>query len=375
MAVRYHIAQIMQQFLGEYRQQFSLSLQQRRVCEHLMSCRTTQLEAQYWQCDHCHHMQTTYAACRDRHCPRCQFSQAAQWVEQQQEAVLNCRYFHLVFTLPAEAVQAFNGSRSELYQQLFSSAWQSVQAFARNRKGLQGQAGMTCVLHTWGQTLTQHIHLHCLVPGGVLTNDAAWREVKQDYLFPVKALSRKFRGHFLAGAKINSQSVPSKWVVYSKRCLMKTETVLAYLGRYIRKIAISESRIQHIDDESVKFRYLDYREHHNKSMTLTGVEFLRRYLSHVLPKGFVRVRHYGFLANCCRKKKVKLIREYQSTEQEMQAEKAKTDVSTSACNPLWLCPHCHKGHMVLCDIDGKNHNTNSGSGVNIDAIPIVGHSI
>lgn len=211
MAARYHVAQVVQQFLGEYRQHFPLSSQQRQVCEHLMSCRTSQLEARYWQCDHCHHMQTTYAACRDRHCPRCQYREGVKWVEQQKETVVDCRYFHLVFTLPVEVVRAFVGSRSDLYRQLFASAWQSISEFARNRKGLQGQAGMTCVLHTWGQTLTEHVHLHCLVPGGVLTEDDQWRETKQDYLFPVKALSRKFRGNFLAGAKLDGKPMPERW--------------------------------------------------------------------------------------------------------------------------------------------------------------------
>lgn len=368
MAARYHVAQVMQQFLGEYRQHFHLSPQQRQVCEHLMSCRTSQLEAHYWQCDHCHHMQTTYAACRNRHCPRCQYQEAAQWVEQQQESVVDCRYFHLVFTLPGEVVQAFNGSRSQLYRQLFVSAWQSISEFARNRKGLQGQAGMTCVLHTWGQTLTEHIHLHCLVPGGVLAKDGQWREIQQEYLFPVKALSRKFRGHFLAGAKMDGKSVPAKWVVYSKHCLMKTRTILSYLGRYIRKIAFSESRIEQVDDTTVCFRYLDYRDNQSKSMALSGVEFLRRWLSHVLPKGFVRVRHYGFLANCCRRKKVKLIREYQAQERSAPSETEKT---VCEVKKIWMCTKCKKGRMVRCDIEGRPYRQESCLGINIDAIDIV----
>ncbi len=175
----------------------------------------------------------------------------------------------------------------------------------------------------------------------------------------------------LAQSGIPGNSVPAKWVVYSKHCLVKTETVLAYLGRYVRKIAISESRIEQIGTGSVRFRYLDYRDNRPKSMTLTGVEFLRRFLGHVLPKGFVRVRHYGFLANCCRKKKVKLIREYKAQAASTKPEDNGTNTGATDTVPIWLCPQCRKGHMQRYGVEARAFNPLAGSGLNINEVNIV----
>ncbi|WP_404936195.1 transposase, partial [Pseudoalteromonas sp. SR44-5] len=234
----------------------------------------------------------------------------------QQEDLLPCRYFHLVFTLPHELNIIAHYNPSVLYQCLFKAVWQTLCKFAKRK--MHGQLGMTSVLHTWGQNLSQHIHLHCLIPAGALEK-THWHEIEKDYLYPVKALSTVFRGKMLAAlnecdssfAKINT---PTKWCVYSKACLTYSEKLVSYLARYTRKGVMSESRLVSVNEQSVSFKYRDYADNNrDKVMTLSCDEFLRRYLQHVLPKGFMRIRHYGFLANACRKRKLALIRAHVST--------------------------------------------------------------
>lgn len=212
---------------------------------------------------------------------------------------------------------------------------------------------MTAVLHAWGQTLSQHIHLHCLIPGGMLSTAERWQVIDKGYLFPVKALSTVFRAKMLQQLRDEQLSIPDKdallakpWTVFSKACLCKPQTVLRYLGRYTRKGVIHESRLQRISAEGVSFNYRDYQDaNKRKVMTLNGTEFIRRYLSHVLPKGFMRIRHYGLLANRCRKRKLEIIR------QQEQKRKAEADVITTVQQaPCWHCPRCHVGLLHLASI-------------------------
>nr|WP_286268886.1 IS91 family transposase [Thalassotalea hakodatensis] len=306
-----HLADILNVSLGHYRQHHKMSYQQLRVCQHIQSCRTGQLGYQSWQCDNCGESQQLGCSCRDRHCPRCGGIATATWIQKQQENLLSCRYFHLVFTLPHELNIIAHYTPNVLYHCLFKAAWQTLNKFAK-RKG-HGQLGMTSVLHTWGQTLSQHIHLHCLIPAGTL-NKTHWYEIEKGYLYPVKALSSVFRGKMLAAlnesdSSLTKISTPTKWCVYSKACLTYSEKLVSYLARYTRKGVMSESRLVSMDTHSVSFRYRDYADNYReKVMTLSNDEFLRRYLQHVLPKGFMRIRHYGFLANACRKRKLALIR-------------------------------------------------------------------
>ncbi|NLR17269.1 IS91 family transposase [Pseudoalteromonas peptidolytica] len=345
-----HLADILNSSLGHYRQHHIMSYQQQRVCQHLQSCRTGQLGYQTWQCDNCGESQQIGCSCRDRHCPRCQGMATARWIQKQQENLLPCRYFHLVFTLPHELNAIAHYNPSALYQCLFKAAWQTLSKFA-NRKG-HGQLGMTSVLHTWGQNLSQHIHLHCLIPAGTL-DKTQWNEIEKGYLYPVKALSTVFRGKMLAAlsecnTSLMKVNTPTKWCVYSKACLAYSEKLVSYLARYTRKGVMSESRLVSANAQSVSFKYRDYADdNRDKVMTLSNDEFLRRYLQHVLPKGFMRIRHYGFLANACRKRKLALIRSQASCTCRVKRPKTGENVTLI---PNWACQHCKVGILRLIGV-------------------------
>jgi hypothetical protein len=353
MSTTLHVAEVLHQFLPAYQQQHVLSHQQEKVCRHITHCRTGQLGMQQWQCGNCPFEKVVYCSCRDRHCPRCQGRQTQQWIEQQQANVLPCKYFHLVFTLPHELNVISQYAPEKLYKSLFQAVWATLSQFAISRKALKGQLGMTAVLHTWGQTLTQHIHLHCLIPGGAVDKEAHWRGVNKAYLFPVKALSTVFRAKMLVALRACEVIIPhaqalmrKAWCVYSKPCLCQPQTVIRYLGRYTKKGMLQESRLQGISESGVTFSYQDYADDNRyKQMTLSGEEFLRRYLSHVLPKGLMRVRHFGFLANCCRVKKLDIIR-----RQLPEVVEQKSEEETSNHATCWPCPTCKVGVLTLMSI-------------------------
>lgn len=343
-----HLADILNQGLSHYQMTHKMSVQQKRVCAHIQSCRTGELGYQNWQCDQCGHQTQIGCSCRDRHCPRCQGQTTETWVEKQSESLLPCSYFHLVFTLPHELNLIAQYNPKPLYQSLFKAVWQTLNKFANNRK--HGQLGMTCVLHTWGQNLSQHIHLHCLIPAGHLNSKQHWQAINKNYLYPVKALSRVFKGKMLAELKAQSVNLkgiglPKKWCVYAKPCLSHSQQLLNYLARYTRKGMMSESRLVKHTSHSVSFKYKDYRDNNqNKVMTLDTAEFIRRYLQHILPKGLMRIRHYGFLANACRRRKVKSIKAQCKTGTTDKV-KPKPDKETS-----WPCTECELGVLKLVNI-------------------------
>jgi hypothetical protein len=304
----------------------TLSPRQWQVCAHLRDCRTAAMGGLELECDHCGHRPEHFFSCRDRHCPHCQFRATRHWCERQRAAVLPVPYYHLVFTLPHRLNPWLQLHAEVLYALLFKVVWETLVGFGSDPKRLDGQLGMTAVLHTWGQTLVRHVHLHCLLPGGALGADGHWHAAKGGSLFPVRALSNGFRGRFVSAlrqargdgklAKIEDPAqvdamldalMATDWVVYAKRCVTRTETVVDYLGRYTHGIALSESRLLDFDGETVKLAYTDYRDNRRKVMDLDGAELIRRFLLHVLPKGFMRVRHFGFLANRCRAERLRRI--------------------------------------------------------------------
>lgn len=352
-----HLADILALGLDNYRQHHKMSYQQLRVCQHLQSCRTGELGYQTWQCDSCGESQQIGCSCRDRHCPRCQGMATAKWTARQQERLLACRYFHLVFTLPHELNIIAHYNTNTLYQCLFKTAWQTLDKFAK-RKG-HGQLGMTCVLHTWGQNLSQHIHLHCLVPAGALAK-SEWHEIEKGYLYPVKALSTVFRGKMLAALNESDSSLaristPKKWCVYSKACLTYSEKLVSYLARYTRKGVMSESRLVSASEQTVRFKYRDYADNNrNKVMVLSCDEFLRRYLQHVLPKGFMRIRHYGFLANACCKRKLAMIRAQEPRMRRSVMPLAEKDSLISH----WPCQLCKIGILRFMGVINPDMDIN-----------------
>ena len=332
---------------------------QAQVCAHLQACRTPAMGGWLLQCDRCQALQPHYFACRDRHCPHCQHHASQRWCEQQQQAVLPVPYYHVVFTLPHALNPWVQLHPDLLYDLWFQSVWATLRAFAAAPRYLGGELGMTAVLHTWGQTLERHVHLHCLIPGGARTAAGQWRPARSNYLFPVRALSRRVRGRMVSALRsayarselhrvtragevtaLLHTLMQTEWVVYSKHCLAHTDTVVAYLARYTHRIAITEQRLVAIDDAQVTFRYRDYRDNgKHKLMQLAGAEFVRRFLLHVLPKGFMRIRHYGFLANRCREEKLEQIRIALGQADERDAATIVVETPFDG----YPCPRCRQG--------------------------------
>jgi hypothetical protein len=357
---------VLSRFLPGYEQHRRLSPDQGKVCYAIGACRTEVLGGQYVHCDQCDFTQHRYHSCRNRHCPKCQHHATQQWCEQQLQQVLPVNYFHVVFTLPHEINPWVQCHADVIYRCLFQSVWRTIKRFGQDPKRLNGNMGMTAVLHTWGQNLSQHVHLHCLIPGGALSQDQRqWQSAKSNYLFPVKALSRHFRGAMvsaLRGAyqrgelhrlciedveKGLSQLIEHEWVVYSKAYLKKAETIVRYLGRYTHKIALSDARIRDVKDDLVTFHYKDYRDNKDKCMQLNGEEFIRRFLMHVLPNGFMRIRHYGFLSNRSRRQKLDIIRScLHSPAEPVMTDEPAADVSPIS-NMTCPCPKCKAGHLQI----------------------------
>jgi len=352
--------QLLQQHFDHYSSIHKVDGHRLKVCRHLLSCHTPALGGVQYQCDQCHKQVPHYHSCRDRHCPQCQQRASRRWCEHQQQAILPVSYHHLVFTLPHELNAWVQLHPEVIYPLLFQTVWKTLKTFATDPKRLNGQLGMTAVLHTWGQNLSQHVHLHCLIPGGALGDDQKWHPAKSTYLFPVRALSRHYRGSTVSAlrdsaetGKLNrihrdgevddtlDQLMQKDWVVYSKCGLNRTESIVGYLARYSHRIAISDQRIISLDDDQISFHYNDYRNDRSGIMQLDCEEFIRRFLMHVLPKGLMRIRHYGFLANRCRKASLNRIRKILE-----QPEKTSDNGSTEE-QAVYRCPVCKKGHLIV----------------------------
>ena len=344
----------------------SITPRQWQVLHHLQDCRTQAMGSYQWHCNHCEQDTQWYCSCRDRHCPVCQGKFREQWLRKRQDDVLPVAYHHVVFTLPHQ----FNGWATlhpkEVYRTLFKAVWQTLSDFATARHHMEGQLGMLAVLHTWGQSLCQHIHLHCLIPSGVLTPNKQWcSSRKAHYLFPVRALSVKFRGKMLNSLaeqadegvlhRLTSKTIKQvlkevarlKWNVYSKPTIDHTKAVVGYLARYCNRVGISESRLSLTHENKVIMRYKDYRTNEQTYMDLSAAELIRRFLLHVLPKGFMRLRYYGFMANAIRRKSLSLIRKSLANSVKQPEEtltgKIKDDIGPE-------CPRCHHVGMVLLGI-------------------------
>ena len=317
------LAQVLARHGAAYRCANRLVPVQYRAMAAIQACRTEALGGHVEQCDACGRLRYHYHSCRNRHCPKCQSLAKERWLAARRAELLPVPYFHLVFTLPHELNALAQGNPRAIYSLLFQSVSATLIEFGENPRWLGGEIAATLVLHTWGQTLTQHLHLHCLVPAGALGADAQWIRPRRGFLFPVKALSQVFRGKFLAGFKraldagrlrldgstlALSQPTPRSeffaqlraqpWVVYAKQPFGGPQQVLDYLGRYTHRVALSNHRLVSVSDTEVRFRYKDYA-HGNarKVLALQPAQFIRRFLLHILPSGFMRIRHYGLIAN------------------------------------------------------------------------------
>ncbi len=295
---------------------YNISYEQDKVLDALLRCRTAHAGGYILKCNHCNYQQQCYNSCRNRHCPKCQYLKQQQWVDQLQSRLVPGRYFHIVFTIPDTLHPLFYINQKECYDILFQSASEALQNAGRNPDFLGADVGALCILHTWGQALTYHPHIHMLVPAGGLSSDGAeWIASRRKFFVPIKALSAMFRGILIKklkslldneelnlpsnyeGFKIIKEKLYEKsWNVYSKKAFGGINSVLKYLGRYTHRVAISNNRLLTLKDKTVSFNYKDYRSGTRKVMLLSTVEFVRRFIQHVLPKGFFKIRYIGILS-------------------------------------------------------------------------------
>jgi hypothetical protein len=331
---------------------------QLRTLDAIRRCRTASLGGHLDLCINCGHTRISYNSCRNRHCPKCQQLQRERWIRARQAELLPVTYFHLVFTLPEALNKVCLYEPAKVYKILFDSAWSVMKSFARDPKHLGAETGMITILHTWGQNLSLHPHIHCIVPAGGLTHTGHWRNASGNgkFLFPVKAMSQVYRARFVAGLRSNIKDLPrslydalfkTNWVVYAKRPFGGPKHVVEYLGRYTHKIAISNHRLLNITDQSVTFRYKDYRdESKTKVMVLDMGEFIRRFSLHILPKGFMRIRHYGILSSSRKQKSLPVIHQQLNSEYQVEEKKNWKEISTDLGFNPDCCPSCKLLTMI-----------------------------
>ena len=371
---RCELGDILRNYGEQYRQNHALPLSHLRVMRAVERCRTAALGGHLQQCDACGFEHPTYNSCRNRHCPKCQSMAKARWLEKQKLQLLPVGYFHLVFTLPHELNRLILVNKNPLINILFKAVSEALLEFACTHLG--GTLGLTTVLHTWDQTLLDHFHLHCLVPAGALSfNQNRWIPARKNFLFPVTALSRVFRGKFLDFLKkafdrkkllFLGQSAPladagtftlllmtlrqKPWVVYAKKPFASPDSVLDYLGRYTHRVALSNDRILSAHNGEVTFSYRDRKNHNQrKFMRLQTEEFIRRFLLHVIPKGLMRVRHFGFLANNAKERLSKCRQLLGLLPALPNPPQHSTDELMLALTGIDItrCPRCRKGTLIF----------------------------
>jgi Putative transposase/Transposase zinc-binding domain len=357
----------------------SMSGEQRRVMAAIEVCRTEVLGGHLERCDQCDYERNCFNSCRDRHCPKCQSLARAQWIEHRLAELLDCPYFHVVFTVPDEIAAIAYQNKGVVYDILFHTTAETLKTIGADPKHLGAELGFFAVLHSWGQNLMFHPHLHCVVPGGGLSADGQrWVRCRARFFLSVRVLSRLFRRLFLesmeksfnsgklqffaaleflrdphAFAERIAQAKQTDWVVYTKRPFAGPQQVLDYVGRYTHRVAISNNRLLDIDNGRVKFLWKDYRDNSQiKVMDLEADEFIRRFLLHVLPEGFQRIRYYGFLANRDRRNKLALCRQLlgmQTSSQTTSIKDYREHYQELTGRSLTLCPRCQKGQMVIVE--------------------------
>jgi hypothetical protein len=357
-----------------------LSRPQKKAIEDIRACRTAALGGHMEQCDHCGHREISYNSCRNRSCPKCQGEARAKWLAEREAELIPVEYFHVVFTLPQQIASLALQNARRVYNILFQAMAETMLTIARDPKHLGATIGFLAVLHTWGQNLHLHPHLHCVVPGGGISPDGSrWIACRKSFFLPVKVLSRLFRTKFLkhlrrafqkgklqfhgdlqwlaepaAFEALCQQAGQIEWVVYAKRPFGGPEQVLKYLARYTHRVAISNRRLLSLADGRVAFEWKDYADdNQRKTMTLTAAEFIRRFLLHVLPAGFVHIRHYGFLANRNRKERLALCRSLLHTGQttiEASADSSTDSRSADSKETSHQCPVCKVGRMIRIQI-------------------------
>jgi hypothetical protein len=357
------VADIVSNHIADYQKSYPLWPQHRKIVSDLLNCRTAHLGGRIERCDNCAALRFTYHSCRNRHCPKCQHMPRERWLAKRKEEILPVSYFHVVFTLPHELNTVILNNKKVMFNILFAAASKTLLRFGENE--LNGTPGFLAILHTWDQKLHAHFHLHCIIAAGVVSKDSKqWIACKNDYLFNQDALSLVFRGKFIqrisqacksekikfvdnSFKKLKNTLFTKKWVVSVRDPVNRPQYVLEYLARYTHRVAIANSRIKALKDGMVTFTAKNRKKNRTELITISAVEFIRRFLLHSLPKGFVKIRHYGFLANRNRVKNLKAIRLLMGLAQpagkdilpleEMMQKIAGIDIT--------ICPCCNTGKM------------------------------
>jgi hypothetical protein len=378
------VAEVFRRYGEAYRQQHGASLSpgQRRVMTAIEVCRTAALGGHLERCDQCGYERNAFNSCRDRHCPKCQCLARAQWIENRQSELLQAPYFHVVFTVPEEIAAIAYQNKEVVYGILFQATAETLKTIAADPKHLGAEIGFFAVLHTWGQSLQFHPHLHCVVPGGGLSPDGQrWVSCRPNFFLPVRVLSHLFRRLFLQSLQqafdsgklqffnaleslrerrtflqLVNRMKACEWVVYAKSPFAGPQQVLDYVGRYTHRVAISNHRLLDIENHQVRFEWKDYRDGGQvKTMTLSADEFIRRFLLHVLPDGLQRIRYYGFLGNRHRKEKLELCRRLlgmpapaEPTDPTVKDYRDRYEQLTG--DSLHQCPQCKQGRMLVIEI-------------------------
>lgn len=344
------LAEIVGRHGEAYRQRFGDRLlpSHRRALSDIAACRTATLGGRLFACNRCGHQHFAYHSCNNRSCPKCNGARTSAWLVQRESELLPTPYFHVVFTLPQAWRDVVRSHQKPLLSLLMRAAAQSLLALGADPRYLGGELGLLGVLHTWTRTLVYHPHVHCLVPAGALAGDGTWKPARKNFLLPVRALSRLFRGKFLHGAcqLLSREQRPAysdqKWVVYCKPTLNRTRKVLAYLGRYVHRVAITDRRILKLENGQVTFRWPENATGATRHMTLPAEEFLRRFLQHVLPKGTHKVRYYGLFSPTKRPR----LKQLQRLLAEPCLKRESVEVATTP--PMERpCPCCATGTLVL----------------------------
>lgn len=377
------LADIFNQYGHSYIEQHKLSKEQYKAFNAICNCRTAVLGGNIKRCSCCGTELISYNSCRNRHCPKCQALAKARWLEARSAELLPVEYFHVVFTIPHDLNLLAGYNQVQIYNILFKSAWVAIETLGRDKKILGGLMGMLAALHTWGQNLMQHIHLHCIIPGGALDDqdqNQKWISCKPGFLFPVKVMSKIFRGVFVkllreayqnnklklqgmvanlsdpkAFTSLLDKLMKKEWCVYSKEPFNGAKGAVDYLAKYVYKTAISNNRISSCEDGKVTFNYRDYSDDNKiKTMSLDGHEFIRRFLTHVLPNGFMRIRSFGFLANSCKKKRLQQILKLLSQNKDSKTSEEPSSPGKESAKELMirltgididLCPKCKEGKL------------------------------
>jgi hypothetical protein len=360
------LADIFSHYADSYIKQYGVSSIQHKAINAITRCRTAALGGHVSRCNYCSRLAIAYNSCRYRYCPKCQTAKQLRWLQNRKSELLPTPYFHVVFTLPHELNPIASYNPEIIYNLLFKAAWNTINTLGHDKKRLNGQMGMTAFLHTWGQNISQHIHLHCMIPAGALSHKKGqpkWHPAKKNYLFPSQVMSKLFGKLFsayleeafktktlklqggiatlsspLQFAKFQAKLREKTWNVYAKEPFNGAEGGMEYLARYAAKTALSNERLLSYDNHQVAFEWRDYSDHNKtKIMTLEAHEFIRRYLSHVLPQGFMRIRYFGFLGSAKKNKNLTLIRSLLPLEQQNATFKTAHDIVNRQSRVIVKC--------------------------------------